>query len=98
MDSRMAEVPQQVTVLLKGLVISVPLTLYDFTHLDLDARIVSMYIFVFVVLLYPFSFTLLKFQQCRKRGGMKRFKNHLIAAAVLSVLATVGTIMNSHQA
>jgi hypothetical protein len=29
---------------------------------------------------------------------MKRFKNHLIAAAVLSVLAIVGTIMNSHQA
>jgi len=29
---------------------------------------------------------------------MKRFKNHLIAAAVLSVLATIGTIMNSHQA
>jgi hypothetical protein len=29
---------------------------------------------------------------------MKRFKNHLITAAVLSVLAVVGTIMNSHQA
>jgi hypothetical protein len=29
---------------------------------------------------------------------MTRFKNHLIAAAVLSVLAIVGTIMNSHQA
>jgi hypothetical protein len=29
---------------------------------------------------------------------MKRFKNHLIAMAVLSVLAIVGTIMNSHQA
>ena len=29
---------------------------------------------------------------------MKRFKNHLIAAAVLSMLAIIGTIMNSHQA
>jgi hypothetical protein len=29
---------------------------------------------------------------------MKRFKNHLIAVAVLSVLAIIGTIMNSHQA
>src|SRR5215831_8923830 len=29
---------------------------------------------------------------------MKRFKNHLIAAAALSVLAIIGTIMNSHQA
>jgi hypothetical protein len=29
---------------------------------------------------------------------MNRFKNHLIAAAVLTVLATIGTIMNSHQA
>src|SRR5215467_14648368 len=29
---------------------------------------------------------------------MKRFKNHLIAAAVLSVLAIIGTIMNLHQA
>jgi hypothetical protein len=28
---------------------------------------------------------------------MKRFKNHLIAAGVLSVLAIIGTIMNSHQ-
>src|SRR5215467_15729029 len=28
---------------------------------------------------------------------MNRFKNHLIAAAMLSVLAIVGTIMNSHQ-
>ena len=27
-----------------------------------------------------------------------RYKNHLIAAAVLSVLATIGTIMNSRQA
>jgi hypothetical protein len=29
---------------------------------------------------------------------MNRIKNHLIAAAVLSVLALIGTIMNSHQA
>jgi hypothetical protein len=29
---------------------------------------------------------------------MNRFKNHLIAGAVLSVLAVIGTIMNSHQA
>src|SRR5215831_13045509 len=29
---------------------------------------------------------------------MKRFKNHLIASAVLSMLAIIGTIMNSHQA
>jgi hypothetical protein len=29
---------------------------------------------------------------------MKRYKNHLIAAAVLSVLAVIGTIMNSRQA
>jgi hypothetical protein len=29
---------------------------------------------------------------------MTRFKNHLIAAAVLSVLAVIGTIMNSPQA
>jgi hypothetical protein len=29
---------------------------------------------------------------------MNRFKNHLIAAAVFSVLAIIGTIMNSHQA
>jgi hypothetical protein len=29
---------------------------------------------------------------------MNRFKDHLIAAAVLSVLAIIGTIMNSHQA
>jgi hypothetical protein len=29
---------------------------------------------------------------------MNRFKNHLIAMAVLSVLAIVGSIMNSHQA
>jgi hypothetical protein len=28
---------------------------------------------------------------------MKRYKNHLIAAAVLSVLAVIGTIMNSRQ-
>jgi hypothetical protein len=28
---------------------------------------------------------------------MNRFKNHLIAAGVLSVLAIIGTIMNSHQ-
>src|SRR5215467_10320755 len=29
---------------------------------------------------------------------MNRLKNHLIAAAVLSVLAVIGTAMNSHQA
>jgi hypothetical protein len=29
---------------------------------------------------------------------MNRFKNHLIAVAVLSVLAIVGTVMSSHQA
>jgi hypothetical protein len=29
---------------------------------------------------------------------MKRFKNHLIVATVLSLLAIAGTIMNSHQA
>jgi hypothetical protein len=29
---------------------------------------------------------------------MDRFKNHLLALAVLSVLAVIGTIMNSHQA
>ena len=28
---------------------------------------------------------------------MNRYKNHLIAAGVLSVLAIIGTIMNSHQ-
>jgi hypothetical protein len=32
------------------------------------------------------------------RGRMNKLKNHLIAAAVLSVLAVIGTIMNSHQA
>jgi hypothetical protein len=29
---------------------------------------------------------------------MKRYRNHLIVAAVLSVLAVIGTIMNSRQA
>jgi hypothetical protein len=31
----------------------------------------------------------------KKEGKMKRFKNHLITAAVLSVLVIIGTIMNS---
>src|SRR5262249_39112767 len=33
-----------------------------------------------------------------KESIMKRFKNHLFAAALLSALAIIGAIMNSHQA